>query len=569
MTAKQAKHQPKSQPKHQKRKNDLGESLVLLPLGGIGEIGMNCYCYGVGPSNTRDWLMVDLGVKFGDERDPGIDVIMPDVGFIAKNRKRFHGLVVTHAHEDHIGAIARLWPQLQCEVHCTPFAAELLKLKFIEHGIDEDVPLVLHKPGAKFTLGPFKLELVPVTHSIPESCALFIDTPQGNALHTGDWKIDLHPQLGHHMAEKRLRELGDKGVDALVCDSTNVLREGLSPSEKDVAATLGDIIANATGRVAVTTFASHVERILGAVRAARSAGREVVIAGRAMRNTIEAARKVGLLKDAGAFLDIEEFGYLPNDRVLLLCTGSQGEPRAAIARIADDSHPQIALEKGDLVIFSARTIPGNEKVVSAVVNNLAKQGIDVLTADDALVHSSGHPRQGELKQMYEWVRPKILIPMHGEARHLAAHIEFAKAHGIAETILLEDCKIARLKPGEAEIIDEAPGGRLHLDGKLIVDSEDGPAKQRRKLAFAGIIFISVLMNEKGDLEDLVLEADGLPPSLPDELEDLAEEAFIAMPRARRQDHNMVAEALRNAIRRACDNVWGKKPVCKVVVHRIS
>jgi len=553
--------------KPNKRKADHGEHLVLLPLGGVGEIGMNCYCYGVGAPNIRDWLMVDLGVKFGDEQDPGIDVIMPDIGFITKNRRHFHGLVITHAHEDHIGAIAHLWPQLECEVHCTPFAAELLKLKFIEHGIDQDVPLVVHKPGAKFTLGPFKLELVPVTHSIPESCALYIETPQGNALHSGDWKIDRNPQLGHHIAEKRFRELGEKGIDALVCDSTNVLREGNSPSEKDVAATLADIIANAKGRVAVTTFASHVERISCAVRAARAAGREVVIAGRAMRNTIEAARKVGLLKDAGAFLDIEEFGYLPNDRVMLLCTGSQGEPRAAIARIADDSHPQISLDKDDLVIFSARTIPGNEKEVSAVINNLAKQGIEVLTADDALVHSSGHPRQGELQQMYEWVKPKILVPMHGEMRHLVAHISFAKTLGIPETILLEDCKIARLKPGEAAIIDEAPGGRLHLDGKLIVDSVDGPAKQRRKLSFSGIVFVSLLMNDKGELEDLVLEADGLPPALPQELEELADEAFRSMPRARRRDANVVSETIRNAIRRACDNTWGKKPVCKVVVHQ--
>lgn len=551
-----------------KKRTDLGEGLVLLPLGGMGEIGMNCYCYGVGASNTRDWLMVDLGVKFGDENDPGIDVILPDVGFITKNSKRFHGLVVTHAHEDHIGAIAHLWPQLECEVHCTPFAAELLKLKFIEHGIDDDVRLVVHKPGAKFTLGPFKLELVPVTHSIPESCALFIDSGNGTALHSGDWKIDRHPQLGHHINEKRLRELGDRGVDALVCDSTNVLREGNSPSEKDVAATLTDIIAHAKGRVAVTTFASHVERISCAVRAARAAGREVVIAGRAMRNTIEAARKIGLLKDAGSFLDIEEFGYLPNERVLLLCTGSQGESRAAIARIADDSHPQIALDKGDLVIFSARTIPGNEKEVAAVVNNLAKQGIDVLTADDALVHSSGHPRQGELKQMYEWVRPKILVPMHGEARHLVAHVNFAKAHGIPETILLQDCRIARLKPGEAEIIDEAPGGRLHLDGKLIVDSIDGPSKQRRKLAFSGIVFISVLINEKLEMQDLALEADGIPAALPDELQELAEDAVTAMPRAKRKDDGLLSEAIRTAIRRACDNAWGKKPVCKVVVHRM-
>ncbi|MDE2384184.1 MAG: ribonuclease J [Alphaproteobacteria bacterium] len=550
-----------------KKRLDQSPDLVLLPLGGTGEIGMNCYCYGVGPASAREWLMVDLGVKFGDERDPGVDVILPDVGFITKNRKKFQGLVVTHAHEDHIGAIAHLWPQLQCEVHCTPFAAELLKLKLIEHGLDEEVPVITHKPGAKFHLGSFKLEFIPVTHSIPESCALFIDTAHGNVLHSGDWKIDLSPQLGHHIAEKRLRELGEKGVDALVCDSTNVLREGLSPSEKDVAATLHHIIAHAPGRVAVTTFASHVERISCAVRAARAAGREVVIAGRAMRNTIEAARKCGYLKDAGAFLDIEEFGYLPNDRIMLLCTGSQGEPRAAIARIAEDSHPQIALEKGDLVIFSARTIPGNEKEVGAVINNLSKLDIDVITPDEALVHSSGHPRQGELRQMYEWVKPKVLVPMHGEPRHLRAHAKFAAAQGIAETLILEDFKIARLTPGAAEIIDEAPGGRLHLDGKLIVPAEDGPARQRRKLSFAGIVHVSLQVSEKLDLRDVVLKADGLPAHMEPDLEELAEDAFTAMPRARRKDDATVEEAVRTAIRRACDDIWGKKPVCKVTVLR--
>ena len=552
---------------NRRREQDNSPHLVLLPLGGTGEIGMNCYCYGVGPANARDWLMVDLGVKFGDEKDPGIDVILPDVGFITKNRKKFNGLVITHAHEDHIGAVAHLWPQLQCDVHCTPFAAELLTLKLIEHGLDEDVKLIIHQPGEKFTLGPFNLELVAVTHSIPESCALYIETAHGTALHSGDWKIDRNPQLGHHINEKRFRELGERGIDALVCDSTNVLREGLSPSEKDVAATLTDIIGHARGRVAVTTFASHVERLSCAVRAARAAGREVVIAGRAMRNTIEAARKCGLLKDAGAFLDIEEFGYLPNDRIMLLCTGSQGEARAAIARIADDSHPQIALEKGDLVIFSARTIPGNEKEVAAVINNLAKLDIDVITPDEALVHSSGHPRQGELQLMYEWVKPKILVPMHGEPRHLRAHVKFARANGIPETIMLEDLKIARLKPGEAGIIDEAPGGRLHLDGKLIVESVDGPAGQRRKLSFAGIVFVSVLIDDKLNLADFNLLATGVPERILDELEELAEDAFTGMPRARRKDDNTVEETLRNAIRRACDDLWGKKPVCKVVVSR--
>jgi ribonuclease J len=552
-----------------KKKHDNSDDLVLLPLGGTGEIGMNCYCYGVGPANTRDWLMVDLGVKFGDERDPGIDVILPDVGFIAKNRKRFAGLVITHAHEDHIGAVAWLWPQLKCDVHCTAFAAELIKIKLKEHGLDEDVPLIVHAPGRPFTLGPFDLEFISVTHSIPESCALLIETPQGRVLHSGDWKIDRTPMLGATINEKRFREIGDKGVDVLVCDSTNVLREGLSPSEQEVAATLTDIVAHTKGRIAVTTFASHVERISCAVKAARANGREVVIAGRAMRNTIEAARKCGYLKDAGAFLDEDAFGYLPRENIMLLCTGSQGEPRAAIARIGEDSHPNIALEEGDLVIFSARTIPGNEKEVSAVQNNLAKLGVDILTADDALVHSSGHPRQGELALMYEWLRPRTVVPMHGEPRHLRAHANFAKSKGIKETLILEDLKIARLCPGTAEIIDEAPGGRLHLDGKLIVDSVDGPAKMRRKLSFAGIVFLTVVVNEKGELEDdIVLLADGVPDGLEEDFAEAAEKAFDSMPRSKRKDDATVEETLRTAVRREADAIWGKKPICKVVVVRV-
>ncbi|MDE2447145.1 MAG: ribonuclease J [Alphaproteobacteria bacterium] len=552
-----------------KKKHEPLNDLVILPLGGTGEIGMNCYCYGVGPANHREWLMVDLGVKFGDDTEPGVDVILPDVGFIHKNRKRLAGLVITHAHEDHIGAVAWLWPQLKCEVHCTAFAAELLKLKFREHGIEEDVPVIIHRPCKPFTLGSFTLEFVNVTHSIPESNALLIETEFGRVLHSGDWKIDRTPLLGPTINEKRFREIGDKGVDALVCDSTNVLREGMSPSEQDVAASLTNIIANAKGRVAVTTFASHVERISSAVKAARAAGREIVIAGRAMRNTIEAARICGYLKDAGAFLDEDAFGYLPREKIMLLCTGSQGEPRAAIARIGEDSHPNIALEEGDMVIFSARTIPGNEKVVSAVHNNLAKLNVEIITADDALVHSSGHPRQGELKLMYEWVRPRLLVPMHGEPRHLRAHANFAKANGIGDTLILEDLKIARLCPGPAEIIDEAPGGRLHVDGKLIVQSEDGPAKQRRKLSFAGIAFATVLITEKLELaEDMVVLVDGVPDGLDEDFAEAAEKAFDSMPRAKRKDDGTVEEVVRTAIRREADNIWGKKPVCKVVVVRV-
>jgi ribonuclease J len=551
------------------RKKSTAANFVMVPLGGTGEIGMNCYCYGSGPEDEREWLMVDLGVKFGGDSEPGIDVILPDVNFIAKNRKKLAGLVLTHAHEDHIGGVPWLWPQLKCPVYCTPFAAALLNNKLKEHGLDEDVKVHVIPLAGRFKVGGFDLEFVNVTHSIPEPCALFIKTRYGNAFHSADWKIDRTPTFGAGIDERRLMEIGKSGVDVLVCDSTNVLREGFSPSERDVADTLMDIVGHATGRVAITTFASHVERVASAVRAARAHGREVVLAGRAMRNTIEAARACGYLHDAGAFLDEDSFGYLPPNKIMLLCTGSQGEPRAAIARIAEDNHPNIALEKGDLVIFSSRTIPGNEKEVALVHNNLAKLDVDVLTADDALVHASGHPRQDELRLMYEWLMPKAVVPMHGEARHLRAQSLFAKRCGIVQTLIPVDGYVMRLAPGPLEIYDKVSCGRLHVDGKLIVPAEDGPVKQRRKVSVVGMVFISIALDEKHQLaDDLQITCDGLPAGLEVELLDAAEDAFETMPKPRRKDKGTVAETIRIAVRRCAEQIWGKKPICKVLVQRV-
>ncbi|MBI2719535.1 MAG: ribonuclease J [Rhizobiales bacterium] len=552
-----------------KKKFDHSNDLVLLPLGGTGEIGMNCYCYGVGPADDRQWLMVDLGVKFGEATDPGIDVVLPDVSFIAGDRRNLVGLVLTHAHEDHLGAVAWLWPQLRCPVYCTPFAAQILNLKLKEAGLDEEVEVHVLAQGSRFSLGPFDLEFVAVTHSIPEPTALLIETRQGKVLHSGDWKIDRTPVLGVGMDEKRLRDIGEAGLDVLVCDSTNVLREGHSPSEADVAATIMDIVRQAPARVAITTFASHVDRISSAVKAARATGREVVIAGRAMRNTIEAARVCGYLREAGEFLDEEEFGYLPPDKILLLCTGSQGEPRAAIARIAEDQHPHISLEPGDLVIFSSKTIPGNEKEVSRIHNNLARLDIDIVTSDEALVHTSGHPRQEELRTLYDWLRPRVLVPMHGEPRHLRAQAKFAASCGIAETLIPRDGHIAKLCPGPARIVDETHAGRLHVDGRLIVPAEDGPAKQRRKLSFVGIVLVSIALDDKQQLAgEIKLITDGLPAGLDDELLDAADQALSSTPKPRRKDDEQVAEAIRTAIRRAADTIWGKKPVVKVAVLRV-
>ncbi|MCB1432986.1 MAG: ribonuclease J, partial [Alphaproteobacteria bacterium] len=491
------------------------------------------------------------------------------IGFIASDRRNLCGIVLTHAHEDHLGAVAWLWPQLECPVYCTPFAAQILALKLKEAGLDEQVPVKVMPVGSKFTLGPFACEYVSVTHSIPEPTALLIKTKQATVLHSGDWKIDRTPVLGQGIDEKRLTAIGDAGVDVLVCDSTNVLREGFSPSEADVAETITRIVRDAKGRVAITTFASHVDRITTAVRAARASGREVVIAGRAMRNTIEAARACGMLKDAGKLLDEEEFGYLPPDKVMLLCTGSQGEPRAAIARIAEDQHPHISLDPGDLVIFSSKTIPGNEKEVGRVLNNLARLDIDVITGEEELVHSSGHPRQDELKLLYQWLRPAALIPMHGEPRHLRSHAQFAKAHGIEDVLIPRDGHITKLSPGPLRHVDEAPFGRLHVDGRLIVQSEDGPAKQRRKLSFVGIVFVSVVLNAKQDLAaDIELITDGLPFGLDGDLLEAAEQAFGSTPKPRRKDQNGLAETIRTSVRRAADQIWGKKPIVKVVVTAI-
>jgi ribonuclease J len=397
---------------------------------------------------------------------------------------------------------------------------------------------------------------------------LLIEAKGARVVHTGDWKIDRTPVMGDHFDEQRFRAIGEEGVDALVCDSTNVLRQGFSVSEAEVAATLWRIVAEAKNRVAITTFASHVERISSAVAAARKAGREVVLAGRAMRQTIAAAQACGYLRDAGAFLDEEAFGYLPPNKVMLLCTGSQGEARAAIARIAEDNHPTIALDEGDLVVFSSKTIPGNEKAVSAVHNNLAHLGVDVITSDDALVHTSGHPRQDELKLLYSWVKPRAVIPMHGEPRHLLRHVELAEEAQIDETVMAENGDLIRLVPGPAQIVDEAPSGRMHVDGKLIVPAVEGPAKFRRKLSFVGIVVASLVIDRKGTLvSEIGIIADGLPAGLEDKLQAAAEEAFESMPRPRRQADDVVTETLRTAIRRAADAEWGKKPVCRVLVHR--
>ncbi|MFA5899447.1 MAG: ribonuclease J, partial [Hyphomicrobium sp.] len=390
-----------------------GDELVFVSLGGLGEIGMNAYLYGFGPEDQRRWLMVDCGITFPEgENDPGIDVILPDVRFIEENRTDLTGIVITHAHEDHIGALIELWPRLQAPVYATPFTAGMLRAKLAEHGNGLDIPIHVVDLDSQFNVGPFSIELFSLTHSIPEMSALAIRTPLGTIFHTGDWKLDATPTIGSPADAARLAKLGDEGVLALMIDSTNAFREGISPSEQDVAASLAEIIKKAPRRVAVTTFSSNVARVKAVAEATRAAGRQLVVAGRALHRVIDVAVDNGYLPRGFRYHDQDQFTYIDRSDVVLLCTGSQGEPRAALARIAEEEHGAISLDKGDLVIFSSRTIPGNEKAVGRIQNNLARFGCEILTDNEALVHVSGHPRRDELRQMYRWMRPQITVPMH-------------------------------------------------------------------------------------------------------------------------------------------------------------
>ncbi len=548
------------------------DELVFAPLGGLGEIGMNAALYGFGPKAKRKWILVDLGVAFAGPDLPGIELILPDVGFLKSIRKDLLGLIITHAHEDHIGAIAHLWPRLECPVYATRFANLLLEARRLGETGAPDVPLNTIEQGERLQLGPFDIEFIAMAHSIPESCALAIRTPLGTVLHTGDWKLDPDPIVGTQTDEARLRQIGEEGVLALISDSTNIMREGLSPSEGDVAKTLREIILNSTGRVVVTTFASNVARIRAVAMAAQEAGRSVILVGRAMDRVVAAARECGLLQGLPPFLGQDSFDRLPRERVVVLATGSQGEGRAAMARIALDEHPVVRLASGDRVVFSSRPIPGNEKSVYALMNGLARQGIEILTDRTHLVHASGHPRRGEVVQMYDWIRPKIAIPAHGEEQHLREHAAFAKAQGVETVINARNGDLVVLAPGRAAIDDQIPTGRLYTDGQLIIAQKDEAIAQRARLAFAGVISVGLALTSKGELAgdpDMVMA--GIPARTMDgrSMDELVDkvifEALDSLPRARRRDPDAVSSSLEKAIRNSLRAVWGKKPVVQVLV----
>ena len=552
------------------------DELVFLALGGLGEIGMNVYLYGIGPPRRRQWLMVDLGITFPGDGDPGADIVLPDLSFIERYADDLAGIVITHAHEDHIGAVIDLWPRLKAPVWATPFTAGMLASKLIEFGSRARIPVRTVELGARFEAGPFDIELVTMAHSIPEPSGLLIRTALGSVFHTGDWKIDREPLIGAPTDEARLAGIGEAGLDALVCDSTNVFRDGRSPSEVEVARSLATIIERSRKRVVVTTFASNVARIKAIAEAASAHGRRLVVAGRAMHRVIRVAIDTGYLPKDFSYLDQEHFSHLPPHETVLIATGSQGEPRAALARIAEAEHPAIELAQGDLVIFSSRTIPGNERAVGRVMNNLARLGCDLVTDGDALVHVTGHPRREELKQIYGWLKPRLAIPMHGEVRHLREHARLARSLGVPEVKPVINGEILRIAPGKVVILDEVKTGRLFRDGRLIVDDAEGPVRERRKLSAVGVAVVALAIGRKGEvLAEPEAEFDGIPlatasgDSMLDVVLDAVEGTLKSIPQAKRRDRDLVADAVRRAVRSAVDIEWGKKPIVKVLISEIG
>ncbi len=550
------------------------DELVFVPLGGVGEIGMNFALYGWGPADAREWIVVDCGVTFPDASLPGVDLVLPDIRFIEENLGNLRGIIITHAHEDHYGALLDLWPRLKAQCWMTPFSAGLLEAKRQSESGAPKVPVTIYREGETFRVGPFQIEAIAVTHSIPEPVSLAITTPAGTIIHTGDWKIDLTPEIGLPTNEARFCALGDKGVLALICDSTNATREGQSPSEQAVGQSLKVLIEKAKGRVAVTTFSSNVGRIRSIAEAARDAGRQCLVLGRSLKRVIDVAGELGYMDGLPPFVAEEDYGFIPRENLVIICTGSQGEPRAALAKLSRDEMKSVALSPGDTVIFSSRTIPGNEKAILEIKNRLIDQGVRIIEDGDELVHVSGHPRRAELVQMYDWTRPRIGVPVHGESAHLVAQGALMAGRGIAEVAQVRNGDMLRLAPGSAEIIDQVPFGRLFKDGTLIGGEEAMGVKDRRKLSFAGHVAVNVVLDDRYEIAgdpDLVAigvaAADASGEPLEDIMLDAAIGAIESIPRARRKDLDLVQEAVRRAVRAAANDAWGKKPLVTVFVTR--
>lgn len=552
------------------------DELVFLPLGGCGEIGMNLNAYGYGPAHARRWIIVDVGVTFGGLDTPGVELICADPAYLVG--EQIDAVFLTHAHEDHIGAIGLLYPLLRTRapVYATPFTAELARNKLQERGVDTRL-LKTISLGATVQAGPFSVRYVTLTHSIPEPNALAIDTPSGLILHTGDWKIDPEPLIGARTDIEGLTALGDRGVLAMICDSTNVFENGEAGSEDTVRKGLIDLIAKQTGAVAVTTFASNVARVSSIIEAARAADRNVCLVGRSMHRITAAAKTVGILPANLEFVDEAESGFVPRENLLYLCTGSQGEPNAALSRIARGDHRHVSLGEDDTVIFSSRLIPGNESQVYGLQNALAEMGIRIITPRmvPEPIHVSGHPCRDELRRMYQWVRPEIAVPVHGERRHIMEHAAYAKSLQVPQALTPRNGSLIRLAPGSAEILDEVPAGRLMLDGSRLVPEGAEGLIERKRLSYSGIILATLSIDVSGAVSDgPVIAVKGLSETdgrIADEslgpLEDAATSAVESLKRKDRMDDEAIERAVGRALRRACETEFGLRPLIEVIVLR--
>jgi ribonuclease J len=550
-------------------RGDAQGGFIFIPLGGTGEIGMNFNLYGC----DGLWIAVDCGMGFSGPDSPEAEILLPDPSFIAEQREALRGLIITHAHEDHIGGVARLWPQLRCPIYATPFCAAVVRRKLAEVGLGREVKIHVIQPGGAFELAPFSLRYIPMTHSTPEAQALAITTSYGTVLHTGDWKSDPNPVVGHRMDEAALRELGDAGVLALVSDSTNAMNEGHSGSEAEVAKSLKALIGDLPGRIAVTCFASNIARVSGVIEAGKAAGRHVALVGRSLGNYVAAAQEAGYMQDVPDFVPEEEIGAIPDDNLLLVVTGSQGEPRSALARIAADTHRYAVLGEGDCAIFSSRMIPGNERAITAVQDALVRRGVDVITDDDQFTHVSGHPARDELKKLYRLVRPQYIVPTHGEWRHLSAQAELAEAEGIP-ALRLENGDVLQFAPGKPEIVDSVPVGRLAVDGERIVPLKGGVLGARRRMLFNGVVVGSFVADSTGQpLGTVRVSAPGLLDDADGMFRLKVEKEFLELlldlPHKLRADETAYIDAARAGLRKIMGKHFGKRPIVEVHMLQVN
>lgn len=550
----------------------LDKGLWFIPLGGAGEIGMNMNLFGC----DGRWLMIDCGITFGDDTVPGIDVVMPDPSFIAERREKLDGLVVTHAHEDHLGAVAYLWPQLQCPVYATPFAAEFLKAKLTEAGLVDEVMVHVLPLSGQAKIGPFEVEFVTLTHSIPEPNAVVIRTPHGAIFHTGDWKFDPDPLIGEVSDFKKLEALGREDILALVGDSTNVFTEGEAGSERGVRDSLVTLFGRYTGRIAVGCFSSNVARLDSIAHAAEANGRHVALVGQSLWRIVETSRKTGYISRNAKFYEAEEAAHFPRDKVVYICTGSQGEGRAALMRIAFDQHPDVVLEKGDVVVFSSRVIPGNEQAVHKVQNQLIRLGVEIVTWRDEDIHVSGHPARDELRRMYGLIRPRIAIPVHGELMHMNAHAKLAEECQVPQAVLVENGAALKFADGRAEVMGNVWSGRLAwLDGRTVA-LNDPIIKERKKLLFEGAVVVSVALDEDGLADDPQVTLLGIGDPLENkgfkgkdgrDWDWVVSNAIERLPKKARRDDAVIEEAVRSAVRKVFAPT-GRKPLVKVHISLV-